>query len=142
MQQTKNNISSKGWTIGLITGGAAAAAVLAFNKRTRTSIVSGTKQTASTVNYVSSFLSQNREEIITKVKGASNELSHLLQSASGDVQDIVDRAGHLKETAVSAKNHAEQTAQEIKGLNQEDAEQKQIEQAENVEKLPGADERS
>ncbi|MFD2703889.1 hypothetical protein [Salibacterium lacus] len=143
MQQTKNNISSRGWTIGLIAGGVtAAAAVLTFNKRTRTSIVRGTKQTASTVNHVSSFLSENREELITKVKGASNELSHLLQSASDDVQDIADRAGHLKETALSAKSQAEQTAREIRELNQEDSEQKQIEQAENVEKLPTTDDQS
>ncbi|MGY4690570.1 hypothetical protein [Salibacterium sp. K-3] len=144
MQQTEKTTSCRGWKIGLIAGGAAAAAGIALNKRSRTTIVQGTKKTASNVNEVSSFLSENREEIISKMKGASNELSDLLQSAAGDVQDIADRAGHLKDTTLSAKAATERTAREIKGLkqDQDQTEKKQLEEAGNVEKLPTRDDQS
>ncbi|MFZ4453370.1 hypothetical protein [Salibacterium aidingense] len=140
MQETSQHQKScQGVKIGIIAGGVLAVAALAVNRRSRNAVVNGTKQTASAVNEASSFLSENREEIITKIKSASNEFSHLLQAASSDIQDISERASHLKRTTLSAKSTAERTAKEIKGLTQEQTENKKLEQADNVEKLPNRD---
>ncbi|WP_026703350.1 hypothetical protein [Salibacterium aidingense] len=139
MQETQHQKSCRGVKIGLMAGGAVAAAGLAVNRRSRNAIVNGTKRTASAINEASSFLTENREEIITKVKSASTEFSHLLQSASSDIQDISERASHLKQTTLSAKSTAERTARDIKRLQQEQTEKKQLEQADNVEKLPNRD---
>ncbi|RSL31644.1 hypothetical protein D7Z54_19570 [Salibacterium salarium] len=135
--EQKGNKWCKGWKIGLIVSGLSSAVVMFANRRSREKIINGTKQTASTVNEASSFLSNNREEIITKVKSTSNELSRLLKSASSDIQFITDKANHLKETSLNMKDKTKQTADEIKGLKEENSEDSTpLNQLDNVEQLP------
>ncbi|MDQ0300809.1 ABC-type transporter Mla subunit MlaD [Salibacterium salarium] len=127
----------KRWKLGIIVSGISAILVMFANRKTREKIVDGTKQTASTVNEASSFLSNNREEIIAKVKTTSNDLSELLKSATHDIQFITDKANHLKETSVNMKDRTLQAADEIKDLKDvDDDESISLNRTDNVKQLP------
>ncbi|MFB5663308.1 hypothetical protein [Alteribacillus sp. HJP-4] len=130
--------SKRGLQIGLAVSASATMLFLMSNRSTRNRIVGGTKKTAGTINEVSQFLSENREEIISQLRESSNRLSELLKSASADVEQISARAAHLKETTVHVKETTQQTARDIKNLkeSEEGEESKQLESNSNVEKLP------
>ncbi len=136
-KEEKQSRSQLGLKIGLAVG-SASAVVLFGNRRTRDKIINGTKQTAAAINEASKFLSENREEIISQVKTASNELSDLLKSANEDIQQISQRASHLKDTTLNVKERTQKTAEELKELKEKESEEevKQIDQADNVERLP------
>ncbi|MFB4165809.1 hypothetical protein ACE1TI_18925 [Alteribacillus sp. JSM 102045] len=136
--EEKQSRSRLGLKIGLAVGGASAL-VIVGNRRTRQKIIDGTKQTATAINEASKFISENREEIISQVKTASNQLSDLLKSANEDIQLISERANHLKETTLNVKETTQKTAEELKELKEKETdieETKQLEQADNVERLP------
>ncbi|WP_298789118.1 hypothetical protein [uncultured Marinococcus sp.] len=105
--------------IGLILGGVVSVIVLLSTRKTRSPIVGGTKQTASTLNSTSQFLSENRESIISTLRETSNYYSELLQSASTDIQEIVNRVNSLKETLMKAKTTTLETTGELKELKEE-----------------------
>ncbi|WP_054636760.1 hypothetical protein [Thalassobacillus sp. C254] len=99
-----------GLQIGMALGGIIGIGLVVANKKTRENVFSATKQTVSTVNEATRFVSQNRDEIMQQLKNTSQRFSELMKKASEDLQYISDKALDLKETTVEFKEVTKESA--------------------------------
>ncbi|MFC5713234.1 hypothetical protein ACFPU1_10590 [Thalassorhabdus alkalitolerans] len=124
-----------GLQIGMALGGIIGIGLVVANKKTRENVFSATKQTVSTVNEATRFVSQNRDEIMQQLKNTSQRFSELMKKASEDLQYISDKALDLKETTVEFKEVTKESAQEIRELKSEV--EKEFEQNKIAGTIPG-----
>ncbi|MEB1809050.1 MAG: YtxH domain-containing protein [Bacillaceae bacterium] len=103
---------------GIIIGSAVTVAALLTYPKTRKKIVEGAEEIRHAAQGATSYIKENREELIEKIRDTSTQISDALKSVSHDVKQISESAQHIKTSSVEVIDAAREVVEDIKKIKE------------------------
>ncbi|MDE5415292.1 YtxH domain-containing protein [Alkalihalobacterium chitinilyticum] len=103
---------------GIIIGSAVTVAALLTYPKTRKKIVEGAEEMRHAAQGATSYIKENREELIEKIRDTSTQISDALKSVSHDVKQISESAQHIKTSSVEVIDAAREVVEDIKKIKE------------------------
>lgn len=103
---------------GIIIGSAVAVAALLTYPKTRKKIVEGAEEMRHAAKGATSYIKENREELIEKIRDTSTQISDALKSVSQDVKQISESAQHIKTSSIEVIDAARDAVEDIKKIKE------------------------
>ncbi|WP_216830255.1 YtxH domain-containing protein [Alkalihalobacterium elongatum] len=101
---------------GMFVGSVVVVAALLTYPKTRKKIVEGAEELKHVAQDATSYIKDNREEIIEKIKDTSTQVSDALKSVSHDVKQISESAQHIKTSSMEVIDAAKDVVDDIKRI--------------------------